>query len=245
MGIKNFHFPTPVYMQQFDALKPLDWTVNFADGTSGNKKQYKNFHLIPEEKRLNIRALRLISGDRNITISRKVNNQIIEGFFYHIKAGRKIAMGSQIGLDVGYFEERIGFCYNSNGDAKFVKLDHIAYAHPVRMKFERIREILAGLPNNHPELQNENINLDAFPQITRILNANIKYGVDIQEDTENINSQDQFADGTPTIKDPKSMRNSVAVNIARFGRLEDLPELGTPPRITTNIEETVIGKDRT
>ena len=244
MGKRQIHFPTPVYEEQFHNLKPLQWTVNFSDGTSGNKKQFKDFHLIPDERRKEIRSLRIQSKDKQYTISRKVGNRIIDGFYYHILAGRKLGWGSQTGLDVGYFEERIGFCYNSNGDSKCVRIDHSTYFHAVRMKFEKVRQIIAGLPNNHPELQKEHIDLDAIPGVKKILDANITYGINIEEYYENINRQEQFADGTATIMESGPLRNSVAVNIARFGRLEDLPELGTPPRITTNIEETIHGNPK-
>lgn len=239
MGLKNFHFPNALILEQYQALKPLEWTVNFSNGTSGNRKKYKEFHLIPMEKRKEIRAMRFISGDKNITVSRKTGDIISEGFFYHIKAARKTMMGVQQGLDIPYFEERIGFCYNSNGDARCVMIDHSGYVAAVGKKFEKIRDILAGLPNNHPELQKEHINLDAIPEIKKILDKDIVYGINIRDYDENIACKEQFANGIATIRDPKPLRNTVAINIPRFGGLEELPELGTPPRITTNIEETI------
>jgi hypothetical protein len=177
VGRKDIHFPKALYEEQFVNLKPLNWTVNFSDGKSGNKKQYKDFHLIPEERRKEIRSMRIQSGDKQITISRKVGDRIVEGFFYHILAGRKTAMGSIIGLDIGYFEERIGFCYNNNGDGMCVKIDHSSYIVAVKKKFDKIRDIIAGLPNNHPELQGNNINLDNIPEVVKILDANIVSGL--------------------------------------------------------------------
>jgi hypothetical protein len=225
--------PSEILEQMFSSLEPALWIANFKDGTSISSKNGLEFLDIPFEKRKEITALRLKLDGKNYTISRKVNDELVDGFFYHIKAGRKGMMGFFQGRNIPFVEERIGFCYNSNGDALTIKLDHGGFVVATHKRFMKMRDILTVDPNISDE------------ELEKKLGRNINFRTELLNFRENIAFKDYFVDGVATVKvGPSEFRNSFAVNVARFGRLEELDELGTPPHVKIDSEESVLGQNR-
>lgn len=226
----------------YGALKPALWIVNFIDGQSTSSKKHESFLDLTSEERQKAQAFRLILGANKYTISRKVNGELVSGFFYHIKAAYKSIFGSVQGMVMPFVEERMGFCYNQNGDAITIMFDHMGYIRGVNRKMLRIqalvsRNTMGGSPSS---IQ---LSETIGQQVDEILAEPIKYSNKIETYKENINRQEAFADGTPTVMSG-AKRNSVAVNTALFGKLEDLEALGTPPHIMIDNEEIIFGNKK-
>ena len=192
----------------WQTIQPATWIINYKDGMTESSKKYEAFYDIPLERRKDIVSMQLKVDDDRFIINTKNNEEISDGFFYHIKEGRKVFMGKYQGANLGFFAERIGFCYNKEGDAKVIRLDHSKILPKIIARMDIITEL---------------IDKDAdSDEIDKLINEPIKYSM-----------QTDFYD--ENIVDKK-------VNIALFGKLEDLEEMGTPPRIYMNNEEIAIAK---
>ena len=121
------------------------WIANFADGTSLTSKDVDDDFLnLSFEQRSKIVAMRLeVSPGDYATITRKVRDELVPGLFYHIKIGRiRDVMGSR--SVIPYLEERLCFCYNRQGDAVGIMIDHHNYLHKLRLREQKIRHLLCA-----------------------------------------------------------------------------------------------------
>ncbi len=215
--------------EMFSQLQPMLWTANFKDGKTLNSNMMSEFTKLSLEQKSNITALRMQDGKSKFTISRKVDGKLVSGFFYYIRAGKAGVMGLFQGRNIPFMEERIGFCYNSNGDAMTIRINHDAFIAATYKKWDKMMNLAYKY-------------LDwSVERLENAVGGAVKYSAVIKDFRENIAGKDFFADGMPTIKTgSKHLRNSFAVNIALFGRLEYLDELGIPPHVKIDSEESVI-----
>ncbi len=167
--------------------------------------------------RNNIVAFRFLVDQNKYTLTRKIDKDYIDGFFYHIKEGRSTILG-KLGLDVPYFAERVGFCYDLLGNATTIRVDHSGYLREVEKRIKEIEQILM-VP---PTLQVNNAVKERYKnKIIRILNKNITYKMNVEIYHENIIDK--------------------RVNVSLFGSLDILPsEPVSLPRVYENTSEVVI-----
>ncbi len=200
---------TEILTDLYSVLEPAVWIANFKDGSTITSKTHESFNDIPIEDRTNIVTLQLKIDDNRYIINRKLqDDSIVDGFFYHIKEGRHLMMGAYQGTNLEFFAERIGFCYNNNGDSVTIRVDHGKLVAKIGKRMRDKIEPLIDTEKEH--------------EIDKLLNKPIKYSIQSDFYHENIVEK--------------------RLNIALFGQLDQLEEMGTPPRSYMNNEEIVIAQ---
>ncbi len=192
----------------YTVIEPAVWIANFKDGSTITSKTHESFNDISIERRKDIVSFQLKIDDNRFIINRKdENGDLINGFFYHIKEGRKVLQGGYQGVNLGFFAERIGFCFNSTGDSVAIRVDHSKLVGKIG---KRMRDDI------EPLLEKDN-----DEEIDKLISEPIKYSIQSDFYRENI--------------------VDLRLNIALFGQLEQLEEMGTAPRSYMNNEEIAIG----
>ena len=123
-------------------------------------------------------------------------------------------MGKYQGVNLKFFAERIGFCYNNKGDSVAIRVDHSKLVQKIGKRMRTDIEPLL----EHEEDENKE------KEINKLINEPIKYSIQSDFFHENVVEK--------------------RINIALFGQLEQLEEMATPPRTYMNNEEIAIGKNR-
>lgn len=213
-----------VFNSMYKTLTPAVLIVNFNDGSSLTNKQHEGFLTIKKvspAKRL--QAVRLQLDNNTYSISRKdPKNLDLPGFFYHIKEGRATIMG-KYDIEIPFFAERIGFCYNSKGDSICIRLDHGSFVKGMSGKISRINSALNSLIvyNQKKKAKDKKGMKEAKKEINKILAEPISYRVNVSFYKENIVEK--------------------KVSTSLFGKLEELPgkSFGLP-WVTENTKEVQV-----
>ncbi len=197
----------------YTAIEPAVWIANFKDGSTETSKKYESFNDISSERKEQLVSLQLKVDDNRFIINRKKDDgSLIDGFFYHIKEGRHTMMGGYQGVNLEYFAERIGFCYNSNGDSVAIRIDHSKFVSKIG---KLMRDDVEPILYNEKAVENKENEID------KLINEPIKYSIQSDFYRENVIDK--------------------RLNIALFGQLEQLEEMGTAPRSYMNNEEITDG----
>lgn len=196
----------------YTAIEPAVWITNFKDGSTETSKKHESFNDISFERKKDIVSFQLKVDDNRFIINRKRDDgSLIDGFFYHIKEGRTTLQGNYQGINIEFYAERIGFCYNSNGDSIAIRISHSNFVNKIG---KRMRDKIEPILYNEIAVENKEDEID------KLINEPIKYS--IQSDFYHENVIDK------------------KINIALFGQLEKLEEMGTAPRSYMNNEEIAI-----
>lgn len=180
------------------------WIANLSDGKTITSDEYSEFALIPQDDLDKVRAFRLTKGGKTYTISRIVEmveddeklKVVLEGFFYHQKAAHVFVIkgkGNYLPDDLGFDEERIGFCFNSHGDAICIKLDHKDFFTQANTRMQKINELNTSLYLwQHPR---------DIPDYRKTMKNNYFY-IKVREDKiktidKNINNRNYLSKNTP------------------------------------------------
>ncbi len=157
----------------YTAIEPAVWIANFKDGSTETSKKYESFNDISIERKKDIVSFQLKVDDNRFIINRKRDDgSLIDGFFYHIKEGRKNMMGQYQGVNLEYFAERIGFCYNNKGDSAAIRIDHSKFVSKIG---KRMREEVEPLLDENKE-----------DEIDTLINQPIKYSIQSDFYRENL-----------------------------------------------------------
>lgn len=139
--------------------------INFKDGTGRQidpvqniddlgKDWAESFNDLNMEEKANITSLILQVGHQKFTISRsfkeKGEKKHLDGYFYHIMDGYDAIMGSK---NIPFAAERIGFCYNTLGDAVAIHVNYLTgnitnYDENVQMLRQNV-EMFYEIPRGH------------------------------------------------------------------------------------------------
>lgn len=157
----------------YTAIEPAVWIVNFKDGSTETSKKYESFNDIPIERKKDIVSLQLKVDDNRFIINcKKDDGGLIDGFFYHIKEGMQTMMGNYQGVNLKFYAERIGFCYNNKGDSVVIKIDHSKLVQKIG---KRMREDIEPL-----------IEISHEKEIDELISKPIKYSIQSDFYHENV-----------------------------------------------------------
>ncbi len=228
----------------YKILEPATWSANLSDGRTLTSKTIKAFYDIDKTTRADIIALRLHLKGSKYTITRKIkvskNGETVpglaQGFFYHIKAGRQGLMGPRM-PKIPFDSERIGFCYNEDGDALSIELDNQKFVEQVHHR----GNIIDSMYSLKKILKTKDDHKQIEGLIDKLVVHPFKFSTGVEFAEENIFDKrigyDHFSlDGQKCTPIKDEFTGQVI-----GGTVTGIDGQGYPPRLTQNNEEITLG----